>query len=105
MIHVVAIITAKPGHRAELLERFLAIVPIVHGEKGCMEYRAVIDNDAGLDGARAPAGADTFLVIEKWASVEALDAHSATGHMRQYGKAARDLVAHQLLHVMRDVSA
>ena len=102
MIHVVAIITAKPGRRAELLERFLAVVPIVHSEDGCIEYRPIINNDAGLDGAREDIGADTYIVIEKWASVEALDAHAATDHMRKYGEEAASLIANRVLHVMRD---
>lgn len=102
MIHVVAIMTAKPGRRAELLERFLAVMPIVHTEDGCIEYRPVIDNDAGLEGAREAIGSDTYIVVEKWASVEALDAHSATDHMRKYGEEVRDLIASRVLYVMRD---
>lgn len=102
MIHVIAIITAKPGRRAELLERFLAVVPIVHGEDGCIEYRPLVDNDAGLEGAREAVGSDTYIVVEKWASVEALDAHAATGHMRKYGEETGGLIANRVLHVMRD---
>ena len=105
MIHVIAIMTAKPGKRAELLERFLAVLPIVHAEDGCSEYRPVIDNDAGLEGAREPIGADSYIVIEKWASVAALDAHAATDHMRKYGDEAHDLIASRVLHVMRDPAA
>jgi quinol monooxygenase YgiN len=105
MIHVVATMTAKPGRRAELLERFLAVVPIVHTEDGCIEYRPIIDNDAGLNGARDPVGADTYIVIEKWASVEALDAHSVTDHMRKFGQEAGDLIANRVLHVMQDAAA
>ena len=105
MIHVVAIMTAKPGCRAELLERFLAVLPIVHTEDGCIEYRPIIDNDAGLDGAREAIGPDTYIVIEKWASVKALDAHSATDHMRKYSEEVRDLIATRVLHVMRDAAS
>ena len=105
MIHVVAIMTAKPGRRTELLERFLAVLPIVHTEEGCIEYRPIIDNDAGLDGAREAIGPDTYIVIEKWASVKALDAHSATDHMRKYGEEVRDLIATRVLHVMRDAAS
>lgn len=102
MIHVVAIMTAKTGRRAELLKLFLAVLPTVHAEDGCIEYRPIIDNNAGLEGAREPIGPDSYVVIEKWASVEALDAHAATNHMREYGEKARDLIAGRVLHVMRD---
>jgi quinol monooxygenase YgiN len=38
MIHVVAVITAKPGQRAALLEAFAALRPAVLAEAGCIEY-------------------------------------------------------------------
>lgn len=34
MIHVIAVITAKPGLRARILEAFLANVPAVRAEAG-----------------------------------------------------------------------
>jgi quinol monooxygenase YgiN len=105
LIHVIATITAKPGRRAELLERFLTVVPLVHAEGGCIEYRPIIDNDAGLDGAREPVGEDSYIVVEKWISVEALDAHSETDHMRKFGEEAGDMIAKRQLPVMRDVQA
>jgi quinol monooxygenase YgiN len=47
MIHVIAIITAKPGKRDEILKNFKANVPAVHAEKGCIEYGATVDTDGG----------------------------------------------------------
>ena len=38
MIHVVAVLTAKPGKREEILKHFRANVPAVRAEKGCIEY-------------------------------------------------------------------
>ena len=43
IVHVIAVVTAKPGRRAELLEAFQANVPNVHAEEGCIEYVATID--------------------------------------------------------------
>ena len=37
MIHVIAVITAKPGKRAQILEAFRANVPNVRAENGCIE--------------------------------------------------------------------
>jgi quinol monooxygenase YgiN len=65
VIHVIAILTAKPGKRAEYLELFQANVPAVHAEDGCIEYAATVDV-AGADPAFGP---DTFVVVEKWASM------------------------------------
>ena len=43
MIHVIAIITAKPGMREAILREFRANVPAVHAENGCIEYGPAID--------------------------------------------------------------
>ena len=43
MIHVIAIITAKPGNRDAILEAFRANMPAVHAEAGCIEYGPAID--------------------------------------------------------------
>jgi quinol monooxygenase YgiN len=90
MLHVVAIVTAKPGKRAEVLAQFSAIVPTVLAEAGCIEYGPVVD--AGVPG-RPEFGPDVFLVIEKWESAEALAVHSKAPHMLAYGSATADLVA------------
>ena len=57
MIHVIAIITAKPGKRDEILGHFSANVPAVHAEKGCIEYGATVDTD-GM-GSFRPSSAPT----------------------------------------------
>jgi len=36
MIHVIAIITTQAQKRAEVLDEFLKIVPLVHAEDGCI---------------------------------------------------------------------
>ena len=87
MIHVVAVITAKPGMREAILKEFRANVPAVHAENGCIEYGPAVD----AEGSPAKYGDDTFLVIEKWESPEALKAHAASPHMAAYGaKTSRD---------------
>ena len=43
MIHVLAVITAKPGMRDTILTHFRANVPAVKAEQGCIEYGAAID--------------------------------------------------------------
>ena len=41
MIHVVAIITAKPGMRDQILAAYRDNVAAVHAEDGCIAYEAV----------------------------------------------------------------
>jgi len=99
MIHVVAIITAKPGKRAEILEAFRANVPAVHAEEGCIEYGPAVDAD-GVGGFQTKFGPDTFLVLEKWESLDHLAAHAASPHMKAYGAKTKDLIANRVIHVL-----
>lgn len=98
-VNVLAFITAKPGQRAAVLEAFQANVPAVLAEAGCIEYQATIDtSDAGP--IQTAVGADSFVVIEKWASLEHLQAHAASAHMKAYAAKTRDLLAGRVIHVL-----
>ena len=100
MIHVIAIITTKPGQRDSVLQAFRANVPAVRSEQGCIEYEAAVDSAPALK-FQTEFGADTFVVVEKWESVEALHAHSTAPHMVAYGSKTRDWVASRVIHVMK----
>jgi quinol monooxygenase YgiN len=97
MIHVIAIITAKPGKRDEVLGHFRANMPAVHAEAGCIEYGPAIDAEGGPG---AKYGADTFVVVEKWESLDHLKAHAASPHMQAYAGKTRDLLANREIHVL-----
>lgn len=97
MIHVLAIITTKPGKRSEVLALFKANMPAVHAEAGCIEYGPVIDAD--FPGAKF--GDDTFVVVEKWESADHLKAHAASPHMAAYGAKTKELLEKREIHVMQ----
>jgi quinol monooxygenase YgiN len=59
---VVAIITPLPEHRDEVIAAFTATIPQVHAEDGCQLYAL----------HQVP---DRLVMVEKWASREALDRH------------------------------
>ncbi|MEM7424996.1 MAG: putative quinol monooxygenase [Pseudomonadota bacterium] len=100
-VHVVAVITAKPGMRGQVLEAFQANVPNVHAEDGCIEYGATIDvPDAGP--IQTAMGDDTFVVIEKWESLDHLKAHAAAPHMAEYAGKVKDMLAARAVHVLSD---
>ncbi len=99
MVHVLAIITAKPGLRDDILTAFRANVPAVHAEDGCIEYGATIDAE-GVGSLQTPFGDDTFVVVEKWASLAALKAHAAAPHMAAYGAKTKDMIASRVIHVL-----
>lgn len=99
IVHVLAVLTAKPGLRDKVLDAFKANVPTVQAEDGCIEYQAVIDMaDAGP--FQTPLGPDSFAVIEKWASMDALMAHAVAPHMKTYGKATADMIADRRIHIL-----
>lgn len=99
MIHVLAIITAKPGMRDSVLEAFRANVPAVRAEAGCIEYGAAIDAEDALS-FQTRYGPDTFVVIEKWESMAALAAHAAAPHMAAYGAKTKDMIASRVIHIL-----
>ncbi len=99
MLNIVAIITAKPGMRSAVLDAFNANVPAVLAEDGCIEYAAVIDAE-GMGGFQAKLGEDSFAVIEKWESKEALMTHAVSPHMKEYGKATKDMVQDKAIHIL-----
>ena len=99
MIHVVAIITAKPGKRDEVLAAFRANMPAVHAEAGCIEYGPAIDAE-GAGAMQTKFGPDTFVVIEKWESAEALKAHAASAHMAAYAAKVKEMIASRAVHVL-----
>ena len=99
MIHVIAVITAKPGMRDAVLREFRANMPAVHAEQGCVEYAPAIDAE-GIGSFQTAFGPDTFVAIEKWESAEALKAHAAAPHMKAYAAKTKDMIASRTLHVL-----
>jgi quinol monooxygenase YgiN len=99
MIHVIAIITAKPGKRDAILAAFKANVPACRAEQGCIEYGATVDAENALP-FQTKWGPDIFVVVEKWESMDALKAHAAAPHMAAYGAKVKDLIANRAVHIM-----
>jgi quinol monooxygenase YgiN len=99
VIHVIAVITAKPGMREDVLREFRANMPAVHAEQGCIEYGPAIDAE-GIGSFQTAYGPDTFVVLEKWESAEALKAHAAAPHMVAYGAKTRPMIASRVIHVL-----
>ena len=101
MIHVVAVLTAKPGQRETVLKHFAANRPNVLAEAGCIEYGAAVDLE---NMGTAAYGPDTFVVVEKWESPDHLKAHAAAPHMKAFGAKTKDMVAGRVIHVLAPVS-
>jgi quinol monooxygenase YgiN len=101
-VHVLAVITAKKGLREQILEAFRANVPAVHAENGCIEYGATIDTD-GVGNLQTKFGEDTYVVVEKWESLDALKAHAAAPHMAAYSAKTKDMIASRVIRVLSPI--
>ena len=102
MLHVLAFITTKTGMRDAVLQEFRANMPAVHAEDGCIEYVPVIDVPT-FGPFQAELRPDTFVVVEKWASTEALNAHAASAHMKAYAARTADRIETRMIHVLSPV--
>ncbi|KIN71124.1 putative quinol monooxygenase [Sulfitobacter guttiformis] len=101
-VHVIAVITTKPGQREAVLDMFNANVPAVLAEDGCIAYEATIDTE-NAGPMQAAFGADTFVVVEKWESMKALGAHAAAPHMKEYAAKTKDMMADRKIHILSSV--
>lgn len=78
---------------------FRANMPAVHAEEGCLRYEPAIDAD-GFGGFQTELGPDSFVVVEAWASADALRAHAAAPHMKAYAERTREMIASRVIHVL-----
>jgi quinol monooxygenase YgiN len=99
MIHVIATIEVQPGRRDEFLGEFRRIVPAVRAEEGCLEYGPTVDARTSI--AAQPAVRDNVVVVvEKWASLAALEKHLVAPHMQDYRAGVKALVAKVELRIL-----
>ncbi|MFJ5776386.1 putative quinol monooxygenase [Streptomyces sp. NPDC093094] len=65
------LITTLPGRGREQVDAHERLAPVVRAEQGCLQY----------DLHRVAGDPDRFVLVELWASRDALAAHDATAHM------------------------
>ena len=70
-IHVVAVITAKPGSEDVVRDALSALVAPTREEAGCLSY--------SLSESSATPG--TFVTVEEWKDPADLDQHMASDHI------------------------
>lgn len=75
-IHLLVLIETQPGKRAMQIEAFEALRPLVLAEPGCIQYELFADDE----------DENRFILVEKWASREALAVHGKTAHMVAAGE-------------------
>jgi quinol monooxygenase YgiN len=92
MIHVIATIRTVPGGQKALLAAFRDLVPLVHAERGCIEYGTAVDLETPIQAAAAVRD-EAVTVVEKWESVAALEDHLVAPHMLKHRARVKDLVS------------
>jgi quinol monooxygenase YgiN len=70
---VAATVQVKPEAQEQALAAITTAIEAAHGEPGCVAYALHRDR----------AEPSRFVIIEKWASQEALEQHGQTPHLKQ----------------------
>jgi len=100
MINVIASIYIKEGRLSEFVEIFKLNIPNVLKEEGCIEYVPTVDVLTDL----SPQELDDNVVtiIEKWNSLDDLQAHLSAPHMLAYKENVKNLVDKVSLKILKE---
>jgi len=90
MIYVIATIQLKPGSVDAIRAAAAAVHAETLNEDGCMSYEQF----------SSLADPDKLVVVEQWASREALTAHSKTPHMLAWRDASKDYLITRRIEVV-----
>lgn len=99
MIHVIATIEVAEGRRDDFLTEFHRVVPLVRDEEGCLDYGPTVDVETNLD-AQPPVRQNVVTVVERWESLEHLEAHLVAPHMLEYRGRVKELVSKATLQIL-----
>ena len=100
MINVIASIYIKEGRLSEFVEIFKRNIPNVLKEEGCIEYVPTIDVLTDL--SPQELNDNVVTVIEKWNSLDDLQAHLSAPHMLAYKENVKDLVDKVSLKILKE---
>ena len=97
MIRVVAVITAKPGRRDELLAAFRPMSR--RCGRNTVASNIAHADASGVGPVQAKFGPDTFVVLIL-GGARGVRRHIAAPHMAAYAKKTKDLIASRAIHVL-----
>jgi quinol monooxygenase YgiN len=92
MINVMVTMIIKEGRMNDFLAECAKIRPGVLKEEGChgYEYTREIASPVGI---QEPVDSNRITLLERWESIAAIEAHSASPHMKEFGPRVKDLRA------------
>ncbi len=102
MIHVLATVELHLGTRERFLAELLQVAPLVRAEAGCHEYTPTVDAETSLpvQGERRDA---VVVIVERWESMAALEAHLVAPHMMEYRPKVREFISRVSLQILEPV--
>ena len=100
MINVLASIQIKEGQLSKFIEIFKSNIPNVLEEKRCIEYVPTVDTPTDLPPQELDKNSVT--IIEKWNTLEDLQAHLTAPHMLAYKEEVKDLVEKLSLKILKE---
>ncbi len=101
MINVIASIHVNPGQRETFIKLFNENIPHVLAEDGCIEYAPTVDITPALP--RQMVDENIVTVIEKWATIEALQAHMIAPHMLSFREQVGAIIAATEIKILTGV--
>ena len=101
MINVSASVKIKESYMSEFIEIFKANMANVLLETGCIEYVPTLDFATGF--SVQELNSNVITIIEKWETLESLQAHLIAPHMLEYKEKVRDIVESISLKVLEKV--
>ena len=94
VVTVVADLKAKPGKEEALRNAALALIEPTRKEQGCIQYDLHVHlTDPGR-----------VVFYENWATVEDLNRHGASPHLKAFGAIAPDLVESRSVERFRRIA-
>ncbi len=100
MVNVIASIRVKEGQRSDFIEIFKSNIPAVLDEEGCIRYAPAVDLLTGIPVQKLDENVVT--VIEKWNTLEDLEAHLVAPHMLAFRERVQGMVEEVSLKVLEN---
>jgi quinol monooxygenase YgiN len=102
MLHILVTMQIKDGSMEEFLAICAELRPLVLQEKGCLAYEYTREVPSPL-GIQEPLETNRITLIERWESLEALQAHLEAPHMKQAGPRMKDLRSSVTARVLESI--
>ncbi len=99
MVYVIATIELTEGGKEKYLAELKRAMPLVHKEKGCLEYGPMVDVPTGIP-IQIPQRANVVTLIERWESVDALKLHLTQPHFLEYRERVKDVMKSASIQVL-----